>query len=311
MAVDQALIDQAVQDYTANVALLLQQRGSKLRPLVASGSYVGKAAQVVDQIGAITASKVVGRFTPIGRTDAPMDQRWVYPSDYEVKPQMVDSFDKLRVKISVEGPYTMNAAHALGRSQDDEIIAAYFGDAKTGVDGGTTTSFGTVVTTTAGGKNVAVATGSTAATGLNVAKLREAVRSLKSDENDPSVDPFYGVLTSRQHDNLLADVQVTSGDFGWKDAPVLKEGKLARFMGVDFTDCERLQNGTDDASSTSRMIPIWAKSGMHFGIWGDIQHRMNERPDITSIPWQVYSTMTCGSTRVEEKKVRRVWCYEG
>lgn len=310
MAVDQALIDQAVVDYTANVTLLLQQRGSKLRPLVSEGRYSGKQAQVVDQIGAITATKVVGRYTPIGRTDPNFDQRWVYPSDYEVKPQMIDTFDKLRVKISVEGPFTTNAANALGRSQDDEIIAAFFADAKTGVAGNDTTSFGTVVTTTAGGKNVAVATGGSAATGLNVAKLREAVRSLKSDENDPSMDPFYSILTSTQHDNLLADVQVTSGDFGWKDAPVLKEGKLSRFLGVDFTECERLQTGTDDAAGTSRMIPLWAQSGMHFGLWDDINHKVNERPDITGIPWQVYSTMTCGATRVEEKKVRRIWCRE-
>ncbi len=310
MAYDQALIDQAVIDFTSNVDLQLQQRGSKLRPLCSQGNYTGKQAQVVDQVGAITATKVAGRFTPIGRTDTPMDQRWVFPTDYEVKPQMVDNFDKLRVKIEVQGPYTMSAANALGRGEDDEIIAAYFGDAKTGVNGGTTTSFGTVLTTTAGGLNVAVATGGAAACGLNVAKLREAVRSLKSAENDPSVDPFYSVLTSIQHDNLLADPQVTSGDFGWKEAPVLVGGKVTHFMGVDFTRCERLQNGTDDSSASARMIPLYAKSGMHFGIWGDIQHSIDRYITLTSQPWGVYSTMTVGATRTEEAKVRRIWCKE-
>ncbi len=313
MAVDQALIDQAVQDYTANVQLLLQQRGSKIRPYVMEGRYVGKAAQVVDQLGPITATKVTGRYTPIGRTDTPMDQRWVFPVDYEVKPQMVDSFDKLRVKISVEGPFTVNASNALGRSEDDEIIAAFFADAKTGVNGGDTTSFGTTLyaTATPTGRNIAVATGAAAATGINVAKLRAAKKKLRASEVDTDVDPLCSILTATQEDNLLTDVQITSGEFGWKDAPVLKEGKVARFLGIDFIHCERLQNGTDDASSTSRMVPVWAKSGMHFGVWGDINHQVNQRPDITSIPWQVYSTMTVGATRIEENKIVRVWCYEG
>ena len=41
-----------VQQYTSNVSLLLQQRGSKLRDCVTVGSYTGKAAKVVEQIGA-------------------------------------------------------------------------------------------------------------------------------------------------------------------------------------------------------------------------------------------------------------------
>jgi hypothetical protein len=302
-------IDLAVIDYTANVQLLLQRHGSKLRPHVTSGNYVGKVGQVVDQVGAVEATRVTGKFTPIGRTDNTNDQRWVYPADYEVKPQMMDTFDKLRLKCSLEGPYTQTAAMALGRAEDNEIIAAFFADAKTGVDAGTTTTFGTTVTTS-GGRNVAVATGAAAATGLNVAKLRAAKKRLKASHVDVQTDALKIIVTAAQEDNLLADVQVTSAEFGWKDAPRLVEGKVERFMGFDFIQDEGLQNGTDDAAGTSRMIPAWAQSGMHFGSWGEAKHKINERPDITSIPWQVYSTMTCGATRVEENKVVRIWCAE-
>ena len=38
--------------------LLLQQRGSRLRDCVTVGSYTGKAAKVVEQIGAVTALNV-------------------------------------------------------------------------------------------------------------------------------------------------------------------------------------------------------------------------------------------------------------
>lgn len=305
-------IDLAVQDYTANVQLLLQQRDSRFVPCVTSASYVGKAAQVVDQVGAISATKVVSKYTPIGRTDTPNDQRWVFPTDYEVKPQMIDTFDKLRLKCSLEGPFTMSAASALARAKDDEVIAAFFGSAGTGINGATSTAFGTTLyaTATPTGRNIAVATGAAAATGLNVAKLRAGIKKLMSVEVDLDIDPITTAVTAAQHDNLLADVQITSGDFGWKDAPVLIEGKIRRFLGSNFVHSERLQTGTDDASSTSRMIPMWAKSGMHLGMWNDINHNMDYRQDLTSRPWQVYSTATFGATRVEENKIVRIWAYE-
>lgn len=301
------LVNHFVQSYSTNVQLLLQQRGSKLRSVVTNGSYVGKAASPVDQIGAIAANKVTSRFAPMPRTDAATDRRWVFPTDYDVN-QLVDKFDKLRMITDVESSYNINAANALGRSMDDEIIDAFFGDAKTGENGGTTTQFGTTLSTS-GGQNVSVGTGG-ATSGLNVAKLREAKRVLMANEVDLDNDPIICVVTARQHDNLLNEVQVVSGDFGWRDTPVLKEGRLDRFLGITFVHAERLDTGTDDASGTSRMIPVFARSGMHLGLWNDIESAITQREDVQGRPWQVYSHMTCGATRLEEKKVVRVWCRE-
>ena len=44
-----------VQQYANNVAHLLQQRGSKLRDSVMNGTATGKAAKVVEQVGAVNA----------------------------------------------------------------------------------------------------------------------------------------------------------------------------------------------------------------------------------------------------------------
>ena len=85
-----------VQQYSTNVNLLLQQKGSKLRGAVTMGSYVGKQASPVDQIGSITAQRVTSRFAPMGRVDAPTDRRWVFPIDFDL-PQLIDHFDKLRL----------------------------------------------------------------------------------------------------------------------------------------------------------------------------------------------------------------------
>jgi len=296
-----------VQQYSTNLQLLLQQKGSKLRDTVMSGSHIGKQASPVDQVGAITAQRVTGRFNPMGRVDAALDRRWVFPNDYDL-PQLIDTFDKLRLLVDPQSTYATNAMYAMGRAMDDEIVTAYFGDAKTGENGGTTTAFGTTLTS-AGGQNVSVGVGG-AASGLNVAKLREAKKTLMGNEVDLDSDPLICVVTSDQHDNLLNEVQVVSGDFGWKDAPVLKEGRLDRFLGINFLHCERLTTGTDDAAGTSRQIPIYAKSGMYLAMWNDIMNTISQRHDLQSEPFQVYSLGTFGATRLEEKKVVRVWCRE-
>lgn len=296
-----------VQQYSTNIQLLLQQKGSKLRNLIMSGSHVGKQASPVDQIGAVEMQAVTTRFGDMGRVDAPTDRRWVYPSDFDL-PQLIDSFDKLRLLTDPESSYVVNAVMAAGRKMDDLVIDALFADAKTGEQGGTTTSFGTTTTATAGGLNVAVAHGAAAASGLTVAKLREAKRALMSHEVDVDTDPLVCLVTAQQHDNLLAEAQVISTDFN--DRPVLVDGKITRFLGINFVHTERLDTGTDDAAGTSRMVPVFAKSGMYLGLWNDIETDISQRKDLQGLPWQAYVTMTAGATRLEEKKTIRVWCRE-
>lgn len=294
-----------VSQFSTNVELLLQQRGSKLRDTVTHGSYVGKAASPVDQFAAVAAQRVTTRFAAMPRVDAANDRRWVYPVDYDL-PQLIDKFDKLRLLTDPESTYVQNSTYAMGRAMDDEIIGAYFADAKTGETGATTTSFGTVTTATTG-YNVSVDVGG-AASGLNVAKLREGKRSLMASEVDLDNDPLICVVKATQHDNLLGEVQVVSADFGWKDMPVLKEGRLDRFLGINFKHCERLTTGTDDQSGTSTQVPLYARSGMHLGVWDEISHAVTQREDLRGRPWQCYSNGTFGATRLEEAKVRRVWC---
>ena len=79
-------------------------------------------------------------------------------------------------------------------------------------------------------------------------------------------------------------------------------------MLINLKQCERLTTGTDDAAGTSTQVPVYAKSGMHLGVWNDIQNTIGQREDIRGRPFQLYSLGTFGATRIEEKKVVRVWC---
>lgn len=285
-----------VQQYSSNVQLLLQQKGSKLRSRVMTGTHVGKQASPVDQFGAVSAQAVTGRFQAMPRVDAAADRRWVFPVDYDL-PQLIDNFDKLRLLTDPKSSYVTNAVYGMGRAMDDEIITAFFGDAKTGETGSTTTSL-------PGGQSVDVAFGAAGEVGLTVKKLREAKRILMANEVDLEGDPLTCVVTAKQHDDLLAEAQVVSTDFN--DKPVLVEGKVVRFLGIDIVHCERLQlEATDD-----RRIPVFAKSGMYLGIWNDIETSVDQRNDLRSKPWQVYAIGTFGATRLEEGKVVEIECDE-
>jgi hypothetical protein len=285
-----------VQQYANTIDLLLQQKGSKLRDKVTSGSYMGKQASPVDQVGAISMLPVGSRFAPMGRVDSPLDRRWILPSDFEL-PQLLDSFDEHRLLIDPKSKYVQNAVYAAGRQVDDLIIESFFGTAKTGETGATSTSF-------PAGQQVAVNFGAASNTGLTVSKLREAKRILMANEVDFDSDEIIAVVTAKQHDNLLAEAQIISTEFNEK--PVLVEGKVTRFMGITIVHCERL----DIDGSSYRRIPIFAKSGMHLGIWGDIMTAISQREDLSGRPWQAYVKMTMGATRLEEKKIVEVKCAE-
>jgi len=292
-----------VQQFATTVELLLQQKGSKLANFVTRGSYVGKQASPVDQFGAIEASAVTGRFQPITRTDASTDRRWVFPSDFDVM-QQIDTFDRLRTINDPKGLYVQNALYAMGRKMDDVIIAAATGDAKTGESAGTTTTFSTTATTS-GGNRVAVDFGASGNVGLTVFKLREAKMRLMANQVDLDNDQLICVISAKQHDDLLAQVQVISSDFNGHERPVLMDGKVSRFLGIDFVHSERLAT-----TSSHRRCLIFAKSGMHLGQWNGFTSDVSQRKDIKGLPWQCYLYATFGATRLEEKKVFEILCAE-
>lgn len=282
-----------VQQYTTNVSLLLQQRGSKLREAVSVGNYVGKAAKCVEQIGAVTAQKRTTRHGDTPLISTPHDARWVFPTDYEWA-DLIDDQDKLRMLIDPTSPYAINGAYALGRSMDGLIIEAALGTSKTGENGTDNTAFDT--------SNQRVGVGSTP-TGLTIAKLREAKKILLANDVDTRMDPLYMAVTAQQLDDLLGTTEVTSSDYNTVKA--LVQGEVNTFMGFTFIQTELL--GVD--SSGYRRVIAWAKSGIHLGLWNDITSRISERGD-KSYSNQVYVKGTFGATRTEEKKVIEILCNE-
>jgi hypothetical protein len=290
-----------VQQYSTNIAMLLQQQGSRLRGAVMEHGFVGKAATVVEQFGAVTPVKNLARHSDTPLISTPQDRRWVYPTDYDWA-DLIDSQDKLRMLIDPTGPYTQAGVMAMGRAMDDEIINGFFGTNNTGENGTTAITFPSA-------QIVAATVGASANTGLNVAKLRAAKKLLMQAEVDIDNDQLFVAITAQQHDNLLNEVQAISLDY--TDRPVLVEGRIRAFMGFNFIHSERIPGGPSYAGSISTgglyYVPCWAKSGLALGVWNDVQASVDKRPDKRN-SWQVYVTETIGATRIEEKRCVQINC---
>lgn len=282
----------SVQQYKANVELLLQQEGSLFRSAVMTGSHVGKAASVVEQFGSATAQLKTGRHADTPLLDLSQDKRWVFPLDYEWA-SLIDNEDKLRMLIDPTSPYVRAGAAAMARAMDDEILSKIFGTNFTGENGTTSDTFDTT------NYQVGVNVGGTASS-INVAKLQSSVQKLISAHKGEIRESVVGAIGSYEHDALLKEIQVVNKDYG--NSAVLVDGRVKRFMGIDFFLTERLS-----ITSGNRYVPIWVKSGVYLGLWQDMLTKVSERSD-KSYATQVYLCGTFGATRTQTGKQIQVLC---
>lgn len=280
------------QQYTTNVQLLLQQRGSKLRSHVSEHAFTGKAAKAVEQVGSVTAVKRTSRHADTPLISTPADARWCYPEDYGWA-DLIDDTDKLKMLIDPQSAYAQNGAYALGRSMDDAIIAAATGTSKAGENGTVSKSF-------PGTQDVAASIGSTP--GMNHAKVRKARELLEAAEVDTDNDPLVMALTARQAMELFGET--ITGSVDYVNGRPIVTGRLPMLYGFEFVCIERLTKASND-----RQCLAWAKSGLHLGIWNDIETEIDRIPG----KWgsvQVMVKGSFGAVRSEEKKVVRILSTE-
>jgi len=277
-----------VQQYNGNVQLLSQQKGSVLRSCVRNENVKGKTAYF-DQLEATSAIKKVARNsdTPIVVSDN--QRRQVTLLDYEWA-DLIDDADKLKMLADPTNPYATNAAYALGRAMDSELVTAFDATAYTGEAGGTSTTFNTTTART-----------TDAAVGLTLAKLLAAKKYF--DNRDVDMEDRYIAVTGTQLGDLLNVSEVKSSDYNTVKA--LAMGEVDTFCGFKFKLTNLL--GTD--TNSDRKCFAWQKNGMLLALTKDVTTRITERAD-KSYSTQVYASCGIGATRMDEDKVFEIDCQE-
>lgn len=297
---DAGLIPLYTTQFSTNLELLLQQKGSMLRGRVREGQHVGKMASPVNQIGALALKAPAGRFAPLPQQQAAYDRRWVFPQEGEL-PQLVDTFDELQTVVDPKSGLVETAVNAVGRAWDDCLILQATGTANLGQDASslTTEAFSTA------NFQIASTFGSSATSGLTVAKIIECKRILRHYHNDLEMDTPTMVIGSQQESDLLNQVQVVSTEFN--DRPVLVDGHVKRFLGFDIVVSERLPQTT---VGSVRGVLVFVKSGLYLGVWKDMTNNIDIRTDLSGRPWQVLTQTMYGATRTQPGKVIQILCAD-
>lgn len=299
-----------VQQYSNNLYTLAQQRGSLLRNYVRQESVAAKA-RAFERIGQVTAQKRTTRHGDTPQMDTPHSRRWLYLTDYEWA-DMIDDLDKIRLLIDPTSDYILAAMWALGRSMDDELIAAADADVKTGETASGTASF-------PDSQRIAASDG-TALSNLNVRTLRAVKQKFDAAQIDPSLERHMAITSSQLY-NLLGDPQITSHDYNTVKA--LVDGRVDTFMGFKFHQIERLQNEANAVSANvvsgaigsgtsvqgSRKVIAWAQDGLILGVGQEMKAEIAKRAD-KGFNTQAYAMMSVGAVRMEEQKVVICYCKE-
>lgn len=299
-----------VQEYSSNIYMLAQQKGSKLRSCVRQESITGKS-KAFDQIGSVEAVLRTGRHGNTPQIDTPHSRRWCDLKDYEWA-DLIDDLDKVRMLNDPASEYVMAAMWAMGRKMDTAIIQAADATAVTGEDrGGTQAMIDSQRYAANDGTNTS---------NLNIRSLIAIRGKFGLNDIDESI-PLHIAVNQSQIDSLLNTTQVTSADFNTVKA--LVNGEIDTFLGFKFhrTNLVETQVGALSGSGSTgaigsgtslvgyRKVIAWAQDGLILGVGKDMKGRISERDD-KSYATQVYASMAIGAVRMEEKKVVIGYCKE-
>ena len=277
-----------VEQYSSNIQMLSQQKGSILRDKVRVEAVTGKNA-FFDQVGSVTASVRSTRHADTPQSDTPHSRRRVSLVDYEFA-DLIDDLDKVRMLVDPTSTYALAAAYAMGRAMDDAIITAATGSADTGVAGGTAVALPS--------SQIIAEAGTT---GMTIAKLREAKEIIDLADVDPSL-PRHIIVSPKQITDLLGTTEVTSSDFNTVKA--LAQGDINSFLGFNFIVSNRLAVATQ-----IRDCIAFVSDGIGLAVGKDSTARIDERAD-KGYATQVYYSAAFGATRMEEDKVVKIQAYE-
>ena len=278
-----------VEQYSSNIQMLSQQKGSILRDKVRLESVTGKNA-FFDQVGSVTASVRSSRHSDTPQSDTPHSRRRVSLVDYEFA-DLIDDLDKVRMLVDPTSTYALAAAYAMGRAMDDAIITAATGSADT-------FPLGVSTPVALPASQIIAETGTT---GMNIAKLREAKEIIDLADVDPSL-PRHIIVSPKQISDLLGTTEVTSSDFNTVKA--LAQGDINSFLGFNFVVSNRL-----NIASSKRDCIAFVSDGIALAVGKDSTARIDERAD-KGYATQVYYSAAFGATRMEEDKVVKIQAHE-
>ncbi len=285
------------QQYATAVELLAQQERPLVAPLFSPMTATGKSATVVNFIDAFEADERTTLYDRKALGEPNHTRPYVYPRHFD-KAIAFDSIEQMQMNANPQSEYVRGVVAAINRKMDAEAIAAFFRDRNVDTNNSATAS-----SSFPSANQVTVSVGGTTS-GLNVEKLQTAWRLARENYVDP-MEQAYCVISPKQEQNLMNEIEVTSGDFF--KGQTLATMSLDGFLKIKFIVSNLL--ATD--SSGYRRVPFFFARGMSFCTWGaGLETSVKQRTDLRGEPWEVYGQGHFGAVRRDDKRVFEIQCSE-
>ncbi|KQM60065.1 MULTISPECIES: phage capsid protein [unclassified Sphingomonas] len=304
----------AQYQFQNNLELALQQSTSMLWDTCEEQDCAGaEMVSVKDLIGSTAPQEADERFGDLKQTSPGHDRVWMGKPNELYFNEFVDGADELATKIGLEGGYTMAAMATMHRSWDSRILEGIYGSMLMGKakESLITVPFPSsmVVPVTKGGAS--------GPQRMNIAKVRAAKVLLGQNFNNP-LDKRYLALSEVQADDLLDEVQATSGDYA-KAFGIRQdgEGRLTGLLGFNIVPIELknpdllvAQRGLTVTSQGYTRNPFWVRSGVRKGIWRKLRTAIKDQPSKVDTR-SVFAGTTVAATRTQAGKVGIIENSEG
>lgn len=282
-----------VQEYSAAVQMLVQQKESKLIPFVMKEVSNGERFYK-EQYGVHAApTEVTTRLKDYDLLDVETERRAVDLQRF-VDTRGVDNFDEVRMLSDMTSSITMAQAAQLGRKIDNQILRAARGDALTGKTGSTIVSLPSSQKIAIDSHQYDSGTGNV---GMTVSKMQE-IQEVFDDAQVDLADRFV-VMDPFNYQTLISDERASSSDYIGEER-VLFDRRLKTYLQMNVIVLPRSQFETSAsgiyniAFSREGMLYVMGQQGL---IQGDIFEDKKKESIGTYIS---KSQLTGAATRLQE-----------
>lgn len=284
-------------EYSKNWEMLAQQMDSRLGAAITPTTITGKRRKF-NQLDEGEMSEVTERKGDTPDGDSTGTAYWIFRRKFE-KVITFDEDDEVQLGTIAlpDSDEVASMTAASNRAKDRVIIQAFDGTRYIGENGTTSDTFDTDFSIAVD----YVASGSTANSGLTLAKIAQAKMLL--DEAEVEDGERYFVHSAQQLQDMLLVDKMTSEDYA--SVKALVDGKIDRFLGFKFVRTELLSR---NASTDVRTCFAWHKSGIKFADGGRNTH-MDVLPSRRHCK-QIRGVYRCGAVRTQNEKVVRIYTDE-
>lgn len=308
MSYDQTVEAHHKLKYADNVQMVAQQKQNALRAAVTQVSASGEAQSVADLLGKKEYSRGEDRSRTNPETRTARSRRWLVRPLVIEDGEYIDTVDKFDMAMDPSSHLLTNSVVTVERGVFDTIlgiapkVGGGFKIDGSGILGKATEGKrGTTASDLPAGNFIAAD-----ATGLTLDKLREVRKALKLAEfGMEDDDQLYAAISPNQEDDLLGIAAATDQSLNAFTVEQLKSGKPTPLMGITWISTNRLPHDT----SGNRLIPVWSKKNIAFGVWQDVEGMMWNDTHAKNLPY-IYTSAYVDAVRVEDGGVRVIRCVE-